>query len=263
MQGTEIALMPEQWTVAGEPLTVLRGGRGRRVLVIHDEWGVNANEEIWRLLGERVEIIAPVAPGFEDTEFSSRIKTVRDLALLYNALLTGFEDESVTVIGISFGAWVAIEMAVMNQSQIAGLVLLGPLGLRFGAPEQRNFGDLFALSEAQLVETLYLNPEIARMVTGETPRDQVITWARNREASAFYGWEPYFHTPGLQNWTEHVAIPVTIVHGGEDRFVMEGYYKRYAESFPKSARVEIERSGHFPHLDDPSQTFEALKPLLP
>ncbi len=263
MLGRDVAMTPEQWTVAGESLTIVRGGTGSRILVLHDEWGIEASEEIWHLLGERVEIIAPIAPGFGDTAFSSRIKGVRDLALLYNALLSLFAQEPITVVGVSFGAWVAIEMAVMNQSQIAELILLGPLGLRFGAPEQRNFADLFALSDAQLIETLYMNADVARVVTGESPRDEVITWARNREASAFYGWEPYLHTPGLQRWTEHVANPVTIVHGGDDRFVMKDYFQQYAESCPRSSRIEIDGAGHFPHLDDPRQTFEAFKALLP
>jgi len=262
MRGTDTAISIEQMTVAGESLKVLRGGNGPKVLVLHDEWGIAGDEILWQLLSKEFEIIAPIAPGFEDTAASSRTSTVRDLALLYNALLVQLSEDPMTVIGVSFGAWVAIEMAVMNKTKITNLVLLGPLGLRFGSPEQRNIADLFALSEPQLVESLYANPDIARMVTSESLREDVVTWARNREASAVYGWEPYFHTPGLQCWTEQLTIPVAIIHGGEDRFVMDGYFERYAESFPISSRIEIARSGHFPHLDAPQQTFEALKPLL-
>ncbi|HUY06741.1 MAG TPA: alpha/beta hydrolase [Acidimicrobiales bacterium] len=263
MQKTEVVLATEQMVVAGETLKVLRGGNGPKVLVLHDEWGIDAHEEMWRLLGEQVEIIAPVAPGFEDTDLSLNIKTVRDLALLYSALLDHLSDDPISVIGVSFGAWVAIEMVVMNQHLFDRLILLGPLGLRFGTPDERNFADLFALNESQLAERLYVNPDAARVVTKESPRELAVSWVRNREASAIYGWEPYFHSPGLQRWTEYVTTPVAIVHGAEDRFVMPGYFEKYAASFPNSSLIGIARSGHFPHVDDPQLTFEALKPLLP
>lgn len=263
MQGTEVELASEQRAVAGESLKILRRGSGPKLIVLHDEWGIDGDEMLWKLLGERFEIIAPIAPGFEDSAASTSIKSVRDLAMLYNALLVQLSADPVHVVGVSFGAWIAIEMALMNPNLIASLVLLGPLGLRFGTPDQRNIADLFALSEAELVETLYANPEVARMVTSESTRESVVTWARNREASAVYGWEPYFHTPGLQRWTGHLTVPVSIVHGGEDRFVMDGYFERYAESFPNSTRIEIANAGHFPHIDAPQQTFEALNPLLP
>lgn len=263
MQGSEGGLSTEQMSIVGESMKLLRRGSGPKVLVLHDEWGIGGDETLWQLLGEQFEVIAPIAPGFEDTAVSSRVNKVRDLALLYNALLAQLSDDPITVIGVSFGAWVAIEMAVMNPSRIAKLVLLGPVGLRFGAPDQRNIADLFALSEAQLVETLYVNPAVARVVTAESPRESVVTWARNREASAVYGWEPYFHTPGLQDWTEYVPIPVVVIYGSEDHFVMDGYFESYAGSFPNSSRIEIPNAGHFPHVDAPQQTFDVLKPLLP
>lgn len=244
--------------VAGESLTMLRGGHGPKVLVLHDEWGIRADEEMWQLLSERYEIIAPIAPGFETTPTSPTIRTVHDLALLYNALLEKITDDPVMIIGISFGAWVALEMAVMNRLRIAHLALLGPVGLRFGPPEQRNFADLFALSDPQLGSTLYLNPDVARIATNESSREDAVAWTHNREATALFGWEPYLYTPGMQRWTEHLELPTTIVYGSEDRFVMSGYYEQFAASLPESSLVEIPKSGHFPHLDAPQSTVEVL-----
>lgn len=263
MQRNGIERITESITVAGESLTLVRRGSGTKVLMLHDEWGLDGDESLWQLIGESCEIIAPIAPGFEDSPISPTIKGVRDLALLYNALLAQLCDDPITVIGVSFGAWVATEMVVMNPTKIAKLVLLGPVGLRFGAPDLRNIVDLFALGEAQLVGTLYANPEVARVVTAESPRERLVTWARNREASALYGWEPYFYTPDLERWTRHLEIPAVIVHGSEDHFVMNGYFEHYAASFSNASRIEIPDAGHFPHLDAPRLTFDAIKPLLP
>ena len=262
MLGSETLLSISNASVSGETLMVFRGGHGPKVLLLHDEWGIQPDEQIWRLLGERAEIIAPVAPGFETTPTSPSIKNVRDLALLYNAALEDLVDEPVMVIGVSFGAWIATEMAVMNTHRISRLALLGPVGLRFGPPEQRNYADLFALDDQQLANTLYLNPENARIATSETSRESAVAWARNREATAFYGWEPYLYTPDMQRWTEHLRLPVTILHGSNDRFVMDGYYEKFAASFSDSSLIEIPNSGHFPHIEAPRTTFESLDRLL-
>lgn len=263
MRNLEFALVSEQIGTAGLSLTLLRGGEGPMILVLHDEWGIRGDEELWSLLAKRFEIVAPIAPGFEGTVMSGRIRTPRDLAMVYNALLEQLSETAVTVIGISFGAWVAIEMALMNRSQIKKLILLGPVGMRFGTPDQRNFADLFALSEKEIADVLYRNPDAIRMITSETPREEIVVWAKNREAVATYAWEPYFHTAGIEHWTQHLLIPVHIIHGDEDRFVMDGYYEQYASSFPECSRVRITDSGHFPHLDAPRSTFEAIAPLLP
>ena len=244
--------------VAGESVTVLRGGSGPRVLVLHDEWGISPDDEVWRLLGERFEIFAPIAPGFEDAPTSLGIRSVRDLALLYNRYLEELFDDPVAIIGISFGAWVALEMAVMCHDRITKLGLIGPVGLRFGAPDDRNFVDMFALEDRQLTDLLYLNPEAARSVSAESTDERLTAWARNREACASYGWEPYLYTPGLQRWTACLPTPVLILFGSDDRFVMDGYYERFASSFQESALLEIPISGHFPHLDSPKMTADAI-----
>lgn len=262
MQEERAPLSRSQVHVAGESITVLRGGRGPRVLVLHDEWGIDPRETFWSLLAERVEVVAPIAPGFEDAPKSPSIRTVRDLALLYSALLETFGDEPVAIVGVSFGAWIALEMAVMDHRRVAHLALLGPVGLRFGSPDQRNFADLFAVRDEELGSLLYQRPEVARVVSKESPSERVTSWTRNREACALYGWEPYLHQPRLQRWTEHLKTPTAIIHGREDRFVMDGYYEQFDESFLDSVLVEIPGAGHFPHLDEPRLTFEAVESLL-
>ena len=262
MSGDDYCLEASTINLAGSSLTVLGGGQGRNVLVLHDEWGIRGNEQIWSMLADKAEVLAPIAPGFMGSPSSESIQGVHDLALLYNLLLRELGADQTVIVGISFGAWIAAEMAVMNEHPLAGLVLVGPVGLRFGGPTVRNFIDLFAQSDQELASLLYRDQANARSVTPESPEDEIYAYAHNREATARYCWEPYLHTPGLERWTRELRLPVSVIHGSEDRFVMDGYFEMYAESFAHATRMEVPNTGHFPHLESPSTVSDAILHML-
>ena len=46
--------------------------------------------------------------------------------------------------------------------------------------------------------------------------DDVRVVARNREATARYGWSPYMHDPQLRNRLHRIRIPTLIIHAKDD-----------------------------------------------
>ena len=54
---------------------------------------------------------------------------VRDLAAAYIALLDELDLTDVTVIGNSFGGWVAAEMALLDSPRLSGAVIVDGIGI--------------------------------------------------------------------------------------------------------------------------------------
>jgi pimeloyl-ACP methyl ester carboxylesterase len=246
--------------VAGMSLSVLRGGRGPKLMLLHDEFGLVGAEATLSVLATSFELIVPIHPGFEDTGLTAA-RSVGDLALLYLRLLDD-EPTPLPVLGASLGGWIALEMAVRCHHQISSLVLAAPTGVRFGGPEVRNFADLFALAEDELAAALYHDPLRARRVDADSPEELVRAWVRNQEATVRYGWEPYLHSPGLENWTRHLELAVLLLHGEDDRFVAPGYYDDFAGVLARCDRRTLAACGHFPLIEQPEASADAVRGFL-
>lgn len=61
-----------------------------------------------------------------------------DLVWPYLALLEETQGQNVTVIGFSFGGWIAAELAVCRPRKLDRLVLVDPVGVKFGGREERD-----------------------------------------------------------------------------------------------------------------------------
>jgi pimeloyl-ACP methyl ester carboxylesterase len=84
--------------------------------------------------------------------------------------------------------------------------------------------------------------------------------ARNREATAFYAWEPYFHDPKLRARLHRITVPTLLLWGADDRFVAANYYgAAYQEAIPGAGLETIPRAGHFPHLEQPEALVERVR----
>jgi pimeloyl-ACP methyl ester carboxylesterase len=74
-------------------------------------------------------VLVPVHPGFGGTIRPAGLASTRDLAAAYVALLDELDLTDVTVIGNSFGGWVAAEMALLNSPRLSGAVIVDGIGV--------------------------------------------------------------------------------------------------------------------------------------
>jgi pimeloyl-ACP methyl ester carboxylesterase len=93
--------------------------------------------------------------------------------------------------------------------------------------------------------------------------DELTAIARNREATALYAWEPYFHNPKLPHRLHRVDVPTLLLWGADDQFVTPGYYGAAYQRAIVGARLEtIAAAGHFPHLEQPEALVERIRGFL-
>ena len=250
-------------TLHGVQLDVYEQGQGRPILLLHGEDGPYPQTPFFSLLAEQGRVILPTHPGFGQAPDANNIDTVDDLAYLYLDLLDEYDLRNAVVIGCSLGGWIAAEMAVRSTARLSRLVLVAPLGIKVGDRETRDIPDIFALPPEEVVRLQYHDPTQATVDYASLSDDALTAIARNREATALYAWEPYFHNPKLRQRLHRIAIPTLLVWGASDRFVTPDYYgTAYRDAIPGAQLTVIDRAGHWPQVEQPEAVVERVGAFL-
>ena len=250
-------------TVHGVRLEIVERGQGQPILWLHGEEGLDPGAPFLDMLAAHGSVLAPSHPGFGHSPDVASIDTVDDLAYLYLDVLAARNLRNVTVVGSSLGGWIAAEMAVKCHDRFGGLVLVAPLGIKVGDRETRDIPDIFALPPDEVVRLQYRDPARAAVDHKALSDDQLTVIARNREATALYAWEPYFHNPKLRQWLHRITVPTVLLWGADDRFVTAAYYGDAFRAAIPGARFEtIAGAGHFPHIEEPAALVERVSAFI-
>jgi pimeloyl-ACP methyl ester carboxylesterase len=176
---------------------------------------------------------------------------VEDLAYFYLDFLDALDLKDVILVGASLGGWIAASIAVKSTARFSHLVLASSVGIKVGDRETRDIADIFAATEPQLNEMAFFDPAAAKRDLAALPEAELVTIARNREATARFAWSPYMHDPKLKGRLHRIRIPALVLWGAGDRIVSPDYGRAFANALPKARFATIERAGHFPHLEQP------------
>ncbi len=243
----------EHIEVRGIAIETVIHGAGPPLLFLHGGDYVAQNRPFLDLLAKRWRVIAPRHPGFGNTPRPAWFRTVHDIAYLYLDLLDRLALEEALLVGSSFGGWVALEMAVRSEARIGRLVLIDTLGVKLGGREERDIADIYALPAEEVLRRLFVDP--VRVVPDYAKLDDhdLLAIARDREATALYGWRPYMHDPGLLHWLHRVACPAFVVWGEADGIVAPSYGERLAAALPNAHFATVAGAAHFPQIEQPER----------
>jgi pimeloyl-ACP methyl ester carboxylesterase len=159
----------------------------------------------------------------------------------------------VILVGVSLGGWIAAAITIKSTQRISHLVLANAVGIKVGDRETRDIVDIFALTDAELDKLAYFDPARAARDYKAMAENDVRTIARNREATARYGWAPYMHDPKLKGRLHRIRIPTMFLWGAADRILSEAYGRAYCAAIPGARFEMIERAGHYPHIEAPNE----------
>lgn len=239
--------------VNGLALEIETRGSGKPLLCLHPEIGMDRAGPALDALAKGARVIAPVAPGYGKPAVPLSFNTIDDIAYLYLDLLEALDLKDVAVVGLGIGGWIAAEIAVKSTQRLSKLVLVDAFGVKHGDRETRDIFDMWFVTEADLQKVLYLDPQFAARDLSKLPEDELYAIARAREASSRYGWRPYMHDPKLKGRLHRIKIPALVLWGAEDKIVAPAYGRAYAAALPQARFALIERSGHFPHIEQPQE----------
>ena len=250
--------MAQTISINGIRIEMIEHGAGRPLLFLHPEIGIEPDNAILELLAARTRLIVPIHPGFGGSEVPKSFETVDDLAYFYLDLIDELDLANIALVGVSFGAWIAAELAIKSTARISHLVLGNPVGIKVGGREHRDIVDFFAMSETDFLQIAFHDPGVGRRDYKAMPEAQVRHAARNREATARYAWSPFMHDPKLRGRLHRIRVPTLFLWGTADRVVSEEYGRAYCAAIPGARFEPIERTGHFPHLERPHEFAEKL-----
>jgi len=236
--------------LTGAKLHLARAGSGRPVLVLHHDIGSPDRLPFYDALASRFDVLVPHHPGYGKSERPQWLRSVRDVAVIYQSLLAELGIERATLIGLGFGGWIAAEMATMAPREFHRLVLVGAMGLK---PPDGDIFDQAIVSYIDYACAGFHDQQAFATVYGDVTTDQLVEWDLCREMSFRIAWKPYMYNPTVPQLLGGVRAPALVVWGEDDKIVPRSAGERYADLLP-NARLEIVRAaGHCVDMEQPEQ----------
>ena len=175
---------------------------------------------------------------------------------------TSLPGEKATLVGFSFGGWLAAEVAVACSHRIDKLVLVDPVGIKISDRETPDILDVFNRSPDEVRRASWHDPERFAPDFNAMSDEALIVYARNREALCLYAWHPYMYNPQLPRWLGRIKVPTLLIWGESDRVVTPDYGRAYSRLIPGSRFELIEAAGHHPEIEQPEVFVERVSRFL-
>jgi pimeloyl-ACP methyl ester carboxylesterase len=253
----------ETVTVAETELALIKGGRGKPLLIFHDELGYPGWMAWNEALAETHTLLVPLQPGFGRTPRLDWIRTYRDLAGFYSQVVREMRLEPVDVIGFSAGGFVAAEMVAADPRIFSRMVLVAPMGIK---PSEGEILDFFALTIRHHLRATVAEPdktpEFSQIYGGEMTPAQFEAFEDARAETARIGWEPFMHNPSLPYLLRGLATPTLLIRGARDAVVPRGCIDEYRKAIGGAQVVEIADVGHRPEIEDALSFERAVEKFL-
>ena len=248
---------PSTIYVAGVPLGYESSGDGKPLLVLPHETGRMGATELQRKLAANHRVVTPTLPGWDGTPRHEWMGSVRDMAALLNLTLDKRDVDSVNLVGLGFGAWIAAEMATMNQGRIAHLILVNPMGLQ---PNDGEIMDQFLLGHEAYLQAGYhdLDRMAANYSEGQPSIDDLVEQDENREMTARIAWKPYMFSQTLAQLLSEVRTPTRVLVSSDDQIVPASCGQQYADAMPNATLARLEDAGHFVEIEQPAALAQAI-----
>src|SRR6478752_5753448 len=122
--------------------------------------GIKSTDRVIDELARSFTLIAPSHPGFGRSELPRTMTTVDDLAYFYLDLMEALDLKDVVLAGVSFGGWIAAEIAIKSCERISHLVLADAVSIKIGDREQRDIVDMFTTKQSELDRLAFHHPTI-------------------------------------------------------------------------------------------------------
>jgi pimeloyl-ACP methyl ester carboxylesterase len=250
----------EVWGARVRP-RVLVAGDGPPLVYLHAVFGL-AWDPFIETLAQTHTVYAPEHPGTSpgDPDAAKPLDDLWDLVLYYDEVLDALGLEQAALVGHSFGAMVAAELAAHDPRRVSKMVLLSPIGLW---RDDLGWNNPLTMDFPTMGKHAFADPDgpVARamLTLPEDPDAQVeaivgITWSMATTAKFFWP----LPDRGLHKRLHRVTAPTLVVWGEQDGIVSPAYADEFARRI-RGARAEIlPRAGHVPQLE----RLDAVGPMV-
>ena len=242
--------------LAGKDFRVLQGGTGEPVVVLHHSTGNPGWIPFHEQLAAGHAVTVPDMPGYGQSQRPEWARDPRDLAILVHQALDKLGMDSVSLVGLGFGGYVAAEMASMNQQRLKRLVLIGAAGLQ---PDDGEILDQMLIDFPEYVRAGFRDDATFERIFGAEPEQPIKElWDLSREMTARLTWKPYMFNRRLPHTLLEMQTPTLIIWGDNDRVVPPSCARQYANALPNAKVEMIEGAGHLVEYEEPERVAKLI-----
>ena len=223
-------------------------GAGRPLVYLHPAGGVRWTR-VLEQLSENHSIHMPTFPGFDGTSIESGVDSRKALGVRVGDYIEQEIGKPCDVMGCSFGAAVAMWLAIERPDCVDHLVLECPAGLHTIDPALRSDPQAFR-------KALFAHPE---KVTFSKKPDEVE--AQNRRMLSHYGAEDGKDAELLSRVGE-IKQTTLILHGTEDRIIPKESVQLLKSRLHRAFLVYVWDAAHNIEVDQPERMLSVVRSFL-
>jgi 2-hydroxy-6-oxonona-2,4-dienedioate hydrolase len=246
--------------VYGQNIHYFEVGQGPTVILLH---GLGGAKEFWLAnigaLAAKYHVYALDQIGFGQSD-----KPLLDYKIAtFTDFLQGFMQvekiAKATVVGNSFGGWIAIDFAVQHPEMVDKLVLVDAAGLAWLKP----LPDLNPSTLAgwrTLIETVFYNK---KMVSDEAVAQAFTQHMRNNDGYTIERTVAGFASPQFEDEKlASIHAATLVVWGREDELVPLASGEKFRDGIAGAKLLVIEHCGHVPQIEKAAEFNQALLEFL-
>lgn len=247
----------EERSVDGVKTVIHTAGKGEPLVVFHGAGTVDGFDfaESW---AEKFRVVVPYHPGFGESGDDPSFTEMQDYVMHYLELFDSLKIDTLHLVGLSMGGYMAAKFAIQHSHRVKKLVLIAPYGLN--VPEHPTL-DIISTPSEQLVPMLVSNFETLKKSLPEKPDADFIA-ARYREATSFARlfWE-HPTDPKFPRHLHRVKMPTLIVWGEEDKLIPVQQAQTWRKLIPNAEVMIVKGAGHIVQRDKP-EVVDAIGKFL-
>ena len=244
---------------AGRRLVLWRGGAGPHLVLLH---GSGHQAGAWAaivagLMKDHTLHVLDL-PGHGDSEPGSGPLAMAVVVAGVEAYLATLDGKA-TLVGNSFGAWLATVQAHRHPETVDRIVLVNG-GALFHVPAQG-----LSLTPADREAARRVMAALRDPASPELPDavlDDVVRRAGSGPIGRLLQDPPSLMAHLLDGKLGEVTVPVDVLWGGSDRLMTLDYARRMESELPRARLTVLEKCGHIPHGECPDRFLAALRGVL-
>ena len=246
------------------PVRYFEGGSGPDLVYLHGAGGITADDPLLAGLAKSHHVVAPLVPGYGDSEECPEIRDMLDFTLHTWDVVEALGLRDPILVGHSMGGMIAAEMAAIAPNDVSRLALIAPAGLWDDA---HPIADLFSTLPFEMPALLFHDAEAgaAMMTAGRNVEDPgfltqyLVTNARQLGMAG----RILFPIPerGLSQRLYRIKAKTVLIWGDSDKLIPPTYAHAFKKAIKGAELVSIPEAGHMVVLEKTDAVVDAVSRL--